>query len=304
MEAVIPIAFGYRRSCCNRRAWPRFWGTTSGFYERFPTVEALAHADLQDVLAAWSGLGYYRRARAMHAAAVLVAQAGGEFPSSIEDLRLLPGIGRYTAAAIASIAFGLPAAVLDGNVERVLNRLHGRSLGKEELWSEAGKLLSPERPGDWNQAMMELGATDLHALRPNCGECPLRSRCATRGEGAPAVQLPRKKKELTYGLVRRGRLVRLVQRSAKDSLMAGMWELPELQSAAVKEEVLAKVKHSITDTDYAVTVIRAGEECIGGGRWVTQKQLNELPLTGLTRKILRKLAILPESEDATSESKQ
>ncbi len=130
------------------------------FMKRFPNVEALAAAREQSVLAQWSGLGYYHRARRMHQAAkVIVRERKGQFPSCFEDWLELPGIGRYTAAAIASIAFGEPVAVVDGNVERVLARLGGEALSNQAAWECAQALLAPKRPGDFNQAMMELGAT-------------------------------------------------------------------------------------------------------------------------------------------------
>src|SRR5580658_2719451 len=126
------------------------------FLRRFPTVEKLARARQPSVLAAWSGLGYYRRARMLHAAAkVVVRDRDGKFPASADGLRVLPGVGRYTAAAIASIAFDEPVAVVDGNVERVLQRVSGQYLAGEEFWLAAEKLLDRNRPGDFNQAMME-----------------------------------------------------------------------------------------------------------------------------------------------------
>src|SRR5690348_15098757 len=153
------------------------------FLRRFPTVEKLAAARESSVLAAWSGLGYYRRARMLHAAAKeVVNDRGGEFPKSAEDLRLLPGIGRYTAAAVASIAFDEPVAVVDGNVERVLRRMTGTHLAGEDLWRAAGELLHRQRPGDFNQAMMELGATVCLPREPRCLLCPISDLCATRGE--------------------------------------------------------------------------------------------------------------------------
>ena len=153
------------------------------FLRRFPTVEKLASARESSVLAAWSGLGYYRRARMLHAAAKkIVKERGGKFPGSAEDLRALPGIGRYTAAAIASMAFDEPVAVVDGNVERVLQRVQGKSLAGEVLWRAAGELLHRRRPGDFNQAMMELGATLCLPRQPQCLLCPVSDLCATRGE--------------------------------------------------------------------------------------------------------------------------
>ncbi|HYX69772.1 MAG TPA: A/G-specific adenine glycosylase, partial [Terriglobales bacterium] len=130
------------------------------FLRRFPDVRALARARQSSVLAAWSGLGYYRRARALHAAARrLVRDFDGGFPRTAEAMRTLPGIGRYTAAAVSSIAFGEPQAVVDGNVERVLERLVGRHLPAAQAWELAAQLLDRAHPGDFNQAMMELGAT-------------------------------------------------------------------------------------------------------------------------------------------------
>ena len=139
------------------------------FMKRFPTVKALAAARESSVLAAWSGLGYYHRARRMHQAArQIVGEHGGEFPGTAEEWLELPGIGRYTAAAIASIAFGEAVAVVDGNVERVLERLLGRDGGREAAWQHAEALLDRERPGDFNQAMMELGATICTPRSPQC----------------------------------------------------------------------------------------------------------------------------------------
>ena len=144
------------------------------FLRRFPTVQKLAAARKSSVLAAWSGLGYYRRARMMHAAAkAIVREYGGRFPETADSLRTLPGIGRYTSAAIASIAFGQPVAVVDGNVERVLQRLSGRRLAGEELWKAANGLLDKRRPGDFNQAMMELGAVVCTPRAPACLTCPI-----------------------------------------------------------------------------------------------------------------------------------
>src|SRR5437868_3185227 len=153
------------------------------FLNKFPTVSKLAAARESSVLAAWSGLGYYRRARMLHAAArVVVRELGGKFPSSAEGLLELPGVGRYTAAAIASIAFGEPVGVVDGNVERVLQRGSGRRLAGEDFWRAAEEWLDREHPGDFNQAMMELGATVCTPRAPACLTCPVVDLCATRGE--------------------------------------------------------------------------------------------------------------------------
>jgi A/G-specific adenine glycosylase len=204
------------------------------FLRRFPTVEKLAAAREAGVLAAWSGLGYYRRARMLHAAAkVVVRERGGKFPPTADELLELPGVGRYTAAAIASIAFGEPIAVVDGNVERVLQRVSGQRLAGEELWETAEKFLDRSRPGDFNQAMMELGATICTPRSPACLTCPVVELCATRGELAGAAKpAPQKKREIHYALDCRDGRVFLAQRSKDASLMAGMWELPEIDTAA------------------------------------------------------------------------
>ncbi len=153
------------------------------FLKRFPTVQKLASARESSVLAAWSGLGYYRRARMMHAAAkAIVKQHGGKFPGAIAELRALPGIGRYTAAAIASIVFDAPAAVVDGNVERVLGRVFGTGPGRRvSLANRRSVYSAAQRPGDFNQAMMELGAIVCLPRQPRCSVCPVFSLCATRG---------------------------------------------------------------------------------------------------------------------------
>jgi len=262
------------------------------FLERFPDVRHLARAREQSVLAAWSGLGYYRRARHMHAAAKVVAfERAGKFPETVEELRELPGIGRYTAAAIASIAFGGRAAVVDGNVERVLQRMTGNSeLEGREVWHLADGLLSPNRPGDFNQAMMELGATVCSPRDPRCLECPVMTLCKTRGAHPRRQKEVRKIVPVGYALVRANGSVWMVQRSRDASLMAGMWELPQAGGTCAKEP-LARMKHSILDTDFQVAV-HAGVETGENGRWVRNSALKKMALTGLARKILRHFELL------------
>jgi A/G-specific adenine glycosylase len=264
------------------------------FLRRFPTVEKLAAAREASVLAAWSGLGYYRRARMLHAAAkVIVRQHGGKFPPSEEGLQALPGIGRYTAAAIASIAFDVPVAVVDGNVERVLQRVSGKRLAGQELWEAANQLLDAKRPGDFNQAMMELGATVCTPRTPACLTCPVVERCATRGvltaTTTPALQ---RKREIHYALDYRDREVFLVQRSSDASLMAGMWELPEVAGVNGSASPLFKLRHSITVTDYTVRVWSEAQQSRVGGKWIPVRRLGQVALTGLARKILRKAEML------------
>ncbi len=278
------------------------------FLERFPNVQALAAASGDAVLAAWSGLGYYRRARMLHhAAQQITEQYGGCFPRNSEAWLALPGIGRYTAAAIASIAFAEPVAVVDGNVERVLRRFIGVNLTTAETWQHAQALLAESRPGDFNQAMMELGATVCVPREPRCPMCPVRNWCATQqsmerraSPPGPATNSTRQvKKEIWCVLNQRDGGVRLVQRPKTASLMPGMWELP--QSSEPPCPLPASVhwrtfRHSITITDYTVHVLRniplrntplPDTPPAVKGRWIATDRIPQIPITGLTRKILK-----------------
>ncbi len=266
------------------------------FLERFPDISALAAASQDDALAAWSGLGYYRRARMLHQCArEIVGHYSGYFPQTSEALRELPGIGRYTAAAIASIAFGEPAAVVDGNVERVLQRLAGRVLTAKQSWQRAQELLPPSHPGDFNQAMMELGATVCRPREPRCIICPIRQWCRAQGEiPRPNTAARLTKKQIWCALDRRDGQVRMVRRPKTASLMAGMWELPqwtELPHALAQEAHWRTFRHSITVTDYTIHVLRnwahKGSAPRPRGNWIAIDQIPTLPITGLTRKILK-----------------
>jgi A/G-specific adenine glycosylase len=261
------------------------------FLERFPNVQALARAREQSVLAAWSGLGYYRRARNLHACAKLVvSKLGGKFPTTAAELEELPGIGRYTAAAIASIAFDRPNAVVDGNVERVLQRLTGNpKLAQRDAWDLANELLSPDRPGDFNQAMMELGATVCLPGEPKCLACPLMKYCVTRGAHPRDAREERIVRELALGWLQDERSVWLVQRPIFAGLMPAMWELPEVQPNG--DPPLARFKHSILDTDYRVSVFPMAAQP-ESGRWISHSRLPKTALTGLARKVLRHFRML------------
>ena len=259
------------------------------FLRRFSSVEKLAAAREASVLAAWSGLGYYRRARMLHATAKkVVKEHAGQFPADAKDLRVLPGIGRYTAAAIASIAYGEPVAVVDGNVERVLGRMLGKNLADEESWQTAEELLDRQRPGDFNQAMMELGATICVPRQPVCPRCPANKWCVTRGElGRREKGTRQTKKEIHYALDCRNGSVFLVRRPKDVSLMPGMWELPETTSRNGMGRTMLTLRHSITVTDYTVRVRRTAAPDQSSGKWIARDRIERLPLTGLARKILR-----------------
>ena len=207
------------------------------FLARFPTVDALARARSEQVLARWAGLGYYRRARLLHAAArAVVREHEGRIPGDPDAFGRLPGIGRYTAGAVLSMAFDQPLPVLDGNVARVLARLHGRPLsirdpaGARELWRLAESLVPMRRPGEWNQALMELGALVCVPRSPRCAECPVRSLCRAHATGRTA-ELPPVVRRRAPAVVRRAIVLlerdgRVLVARREGRLLGGLWEPP------------------------------------------------------------------------------
>ncbi len=288
------------------------------FLSRFPTLVSLALAPEQDVLALWSGLGYYRRARMLHKAAQFVANNHqGNLPASSAELRMLPGIGVYTAAAIASIAHGEVVAVVDGNVERVLCRLEGWESGsraagavlKRKIDSLAAQLVDPLRPGDFNQALMELGATVCLPRNPRCLACPVAANCITQGEHKTQPRPRMLSREVAYALsVRTGsqpgqhnREILLEQRPASLTVMPGLWELPSLRDPVVPEaELRMSVRHAIMQVNYYVRIRTVFEEdveamTVAGGvrRWVSLSEAGGMALTGLARKVLARAHLLP-----------
>jgi A/G-specific adenine glycosylase len=291
------------------------------FLRRFPTAVALALAPEADVLAAWSGLGYYRRARMLHKAAqFLTRERGGVLPNTAAELRTLPGIGEYTCAAIASIAFGESIAVVDGNVERVLLRLTGypearTAAGRAFVQAQASALVPRRRvigtinaAGDHNQSMMELGATICLPRAPLCLNCPIYAVCRTRGEHVTPPRAAQLSRPAAYllSLRKRGTVteVLLQLRSTEASLMPGMYELPPLPQDAVQgREPVLRLRHAITNTNYYVQVFaargpqdrglrRAIPAAKNDLRWVRTSRLAEFPLTGLARKSLQRLDVM------------
>ncbi|NKB87292.1 MAG: A/G-specific adenine glycosylase [Acidobacteria bacterium] len=235
------------------------------FLERFPTVAALAEAEVDEVLAEWSGLGYYRRARNLHAAAVAV-QDMGEFPRSYAGLRELPGVGDYTAAAVAGIAFGAPHVGIDGNVIRVLCRYFAiaddptRAATRRVLRAAAESLLNGQPPGDVTQALMELGARMCTPRSPTCGECAIRSGCAARADGSQAL-LPVRKQTKVHEAIEAAAVIEhdgsyLLTRGQRVGVLTEMWEFPTIDSRtaepiveetppAVREERLRAYAHRL-----------------------------------------------------------
>lgn len=276
------------------------------FLARFPEPAALAAAPERELLAIWSGLGYYSRARNLRRAAEEILRRGA-FPSVYEAIRELPGVGDYTAAAIASIAFSLPHAVLDGNVVRVLSRLVAergdvRSASvRVRLKEEAQRLLDPTNPGDFNQAMMELGATVCLPRNPQCLLCPWRDLCQARALGIqdelPVQSRKRKavKLQLEFYLVEKAGAYLLRRRGAQESRLAGFWELPltaDLPSAR-RGTLAASFKHSITRHDYTVHVWRAAPvKAPRGFRWLKAPDLESIPLATTARKAFEAAGVL------------
>ncbi len=274
------------------------------YYERFlalfPDPPALAAAPEQDVLAAWAGLGYYSRARNLQKAARTIVEAG-RFPRDYAALRALPGIGDYTAAAVASIAFRKPHAVLDGNVLRVLSRLLAErgdiksDAVRGKLRTRAEALLDPKRPGEFNQALMELGATVCVPKQPLCGACPVRLHCQARQQGVEN-QLPlngvrpstsRQEKHLL--VIEKGNKILLWQRPPDSRRLAGFWELPDraqVASATVHESA-GEFRHTIVQTIYLVKVYRASVPSRPDGfQWLGKRSLVAIPVSTIAKKAL------------------
>jgi len=276
------------------------------FLRRFPDVGALAAAAADDLLAHWAGLGYYRRARHLKEGAErVVAQHGGRVPDDPEALLALPGVGRYTAGAILSIAFGRPYPVLDGNVFRVFARFFAlraewsSSRDKAKFWSIAEKIVSRQNPGDFNQALMELGALVCTPKGPRCPSCPVRRRCAAFAQDAvdryPAPRVrpatARVERELFVAVDERDRL--LLRRRPEGGRMAGLWELPnERPPVGGRRRKIGSFHHSILHRIYKVDVYRIGAcrapgRSRGAMRWVARESLGEYGLTGMAKKGIR-----------------
>jgi len=299
------------------------------FLKRFPTVGDLARADLQDVLKAWEGLGYYSRARNLHrAATVVVRDLAGDIPGDVDALRRLPGIGRYTAAAIASIAFGQPHPVLDGNVARVCARfwciardLRGARVAQDVERRLAVAIADSDDPSSFNQAMMELGALVCRPREPACAECPLRSACAALVAGRTG-DLPLRRKRppvphhrIAVGIVEHeGRV--LIARRGEDQMLGGLWEFPggkretgerleQTVRRELREEVnldvrivrrLCTIRHAyshfrITLTAFLCTPAEApaAARCDRPMAWVSWERLADYPFPKANHKVLQAL---------------
>ncbi len=311
--------------------------TVVPYYERwmkrFPTLAALAEASEDDVLHAWQGLGYYSRARSLlRIARTVVAECGGALPESADQLRRLPGIGPYTAGAISSIAFGRREPVVDGNVIRVLCRFYawdGNPRSTElqrRIWSAASELVCPTAPGDFNSALMELGATVCTPTGARCGVCPLAGDCRALAEGV-VDRLPRPAPRplvtdvaMAAAVVRRDPGVLVIQLPLDAERWAGMWQFPtvEIESGESAEAAAARaarewagcvarierplmvVRHSVTRYRIRLEAFEAGWSGMTGAgvgsadvRWVLPATLGELALPAAHRRIARALLQAP-----------
>jgi A/G-specific adenine glycosylase len=314
--------------------------TVIPYFERFlaayPTVQALAAAPLDDVLKRWEGLGYYSRAHNLHRAALkIVMDYGGKFPESAEKLQTLPGIGRYTAGAISSIVFGERAPVLDGNVTRVLTRLDDiaedvlRSTTQRKLWAIAESLVPVERPGDYNQALMELGRTICRPRQPLCLVCAVSRHCLAYQRGmqnqrpVKAAKAKTPHYDVAAGVIRSEEAHLLIAQRPPDGLLGGLWEFPggkqelgesltdcltrELrEELAIEVEVgplLISVKHAFTH--FRITLHAFDCRYISGPpqalqcadwRWVTLDEIEQFAFGKTDRQVIAYLKQRAESE--------
>ena len=276
------------------------------FLTRFPTVAALAAADEEAVLKAWEGMGYYSRARNLRRAAMEVVRRGG-FPRSAKEWQKLPGVGAYTAAAVASIAFHEAAPALDGNQARVLSRLlafEGTVDTPQRLRAQAEALIDRERPGDYNQALMDLGSGVCTPRAPKCGLCPVAAFCAARagGDSESYPHLPppiaRREVEVTVVLAYLGGRV-LVRRRPSKGLLAGLWEFPNFSEGTLAEALpgaratgeLARSRHVFTHLVWNMRGLRAEAEALPEGmRAVDADELRALPFPTALR-VYRQIAM-------------
>lgn len=288
------------------------------FMTRFPDVATLARSDEDAVLALWSGLGYYSRARNLRAAARLIVERhGGVFPKTVDEARELPGVGPYTASAVTSIAYGTRAAVVDGNVRRVVSRLYTRrGLSDAAAQKLALTLLAPRSPGRWNEAVMELGATVCTPRKPACARCPVSAHCLGRerpeywSEGKPRREAVPVRVEMAL-VERNGRI--LLVRNPEGELMGGLYELPHsgmprkaAQQASIGESYRGLiqrgatggwiVRHAVTHHRIEAAIHRATltrHRPPAGLTFHTRAEAWSLPLGGLTRKALRAAGLGP-----------
>jgi A/G-specific adenine glycosylase len=305
------------------------------FLERFPDTAALANSAEEDVLALWSGLGYYRRAQALRRGAIEVTKRhGGRVPSDLDALVDLPGIGRYTAGAIASVAYGREAPVVDGNIKRVFSRLfaiRGGPAAERAYWSIAGALVRGPRPGDLNQAVMELGATVCTPRSPRCDTCPLARWCRALAVGRPTA-FPSRRKSPPVRIVsvavawieRDGRV--LLERRQPGGPLRGTWDLPAavrddgessgqalVRTLATRHGLRVRAGPVVLTSTHSILASRLRIEVVGAAplapvgrrgtlRWAALSSLDQVAISSATGKIVRAVAVQRRSQDRLSSS--
>lgn len=303
-------------------------GRYESFLQRFPSITDLAAAPLDDVLAEWSGLGYYRRPRALHALAqAVVGQHGGRIPQTLEELLALPGLGPYTAAAVGSIAFGIPALSVDGNVGRILCRIAGieddprRAPVRRRLEALLADALQAHPPGELNQAIMELGARVCTPRRPRCDECPAARYCEAHALGIEEL-IPPSAKEAVHAVTEYATVIEhdgryLLFRGQRPSLVADMWEFPTLDSrlaarsskSGLQEHLnglgwqvqlgleLGEIRHGMTNRRISCRVYEGhligSNSAVPESGWFTPEEAAALPLAASARKTLAELLESP-----------
>lgn len=303
-------------------------GRYESFLQRFPTITELADAPLDDILAEWSGLGYYRRPRALHTLAqAVVGRHGGNIPDTLEELLSLPGLGPYTAAAVGSIAFGIPALSVDGNVGRILCRIAGieddprRAPVRRQLEALVANAMQAHPPGELNQAIMELGARVCTPRLPRCDECPAACYCEAHALGIEEL-IPPSSKKVVHAVTEYAAVIEhdgryLLFRGQRPSLVADMWEFPTLDSrlaarsskAGLQEHLdglgwqvelgpeLGEIRHGMTNRRISCRVYEG--HLIGcnppapESGWFTREETTKLPLAASARKTLSQLLETP-----------
>ncbi|HEY3132311.1 MAG TPA: A/G-specific adenine glycosylase [Acidobacteriota bacterium] len=276
------------------------------FVARFPDLQSLSQASESEVVAAWSGLGYYSRARNLHRAARAIVANGPGFPKEFSAILQLPGIGRYTAGAIASIAFGARYPVVDGNVRRFLSRYFGRALDESECWPIAQSLLPERNAGDFNQALMEIGATICKPDDPLCLLCPLSEGCQTKGRPLPGLRksVPAVRQNMAMLALRKKEKFWMEDRGPEPELLRNLWCFP-MQLGAEPADALARrllarfgvrrakqvghFTHSIMKYRFQISLLSAAARggTAGKGAWVHPRDFQEYPHSSLVKKAMR-----------------
>ena len=276
------------------------------FLARFPDLQSLAVADEDEVVAHWSGLGYYSRARSLHRAARTICQQSGQFPTEYQQILQLPGVGRYTAGAISSIAFGSRHPVVDGNVRRLFTRYFGGDLSEPECWRLAERLLPSRQTGEYNQAVMEIGATVCRPNRPQCLLCPLETGCQSRGGVAPPTRksVAAPAYNMVLLVLRNGSKFWLEKRDKSERLLKHLWSFPLEYGRAPVEDLQLRLlqryglsnatpagtcRHTITRYRFRVFVLtactRRRPRSVGG--WLQHGELEQFPRSSLVDKALK-----------------